>query len=280
MRKKAIEWLRTHWMFYLFGLVLILGIKYYYSKADSDALQWILAPTAWWVRTLCGIPFEYVPGAGYINHSYQFLIAPSCSGVQFIMIAIATLIFTFVHRMKTFKKSVLWTAFSVGVSYPFTVFINGFRIVCSIYLPLWFHRLGVEAGWLTPERLHTMTGIAVYFTSLFFLYRIADYVSREFSGAQRAGGASSAAGALDDASAMPAAGVPGHLVRKLLGRCLPPVFWYFAIVLGIPFLNRAYAGEGSRFTEYAMLMAGVCLTVLGLIGLVTVAGRRLGRGRR
>lgn len=82
--------------FYLASVVLLLGIKYFYATADSDQLLWILAPTAWWIGILSGIPFEYVSPIGFINHSFQFILAPSCSGVRFMIICAAMLIFSFI----------------------------------------------------------------------------------------------------------------------------------------------------------------------------------------
>ena len=73
--------------FYLAGALLLLGMKYYYSRGGPDSLSWILAPTARWVSALSGIPFIKVPQTGYVSHSCRFIIAASCSGLQFLMIS-------------------------------------------------------------------------------------------------------------------------------------------------------------------------------------------------
>jgi len=122
-------------IFYLAGLLLILGIKYFYSNAGSNELVWILAPTSWWVRTLSGFSFEYEPFVGYVNHKLRFIIAPSCSGVQFMIITMTVLIFSFIHRMDNNKKRLLWFSCSLILSYPVTILVNGIRIVLSICLP-------------------------------------------------------------------------------------------------------------------------------------------------
>ena len=59
--------------YYLISLLSLLGLKLFYSSAKADALTWILAPTAGWVSVLSGIPFTYVAGQGYANHSLRFL---------------------------------------------------------------------------------------------------------------------------------------------------------------------------------------------------------------
>lgn len=241
-------------IFYLAGFFLILGIKYFYSSAAVSDLRWILAPTAGWVRILSGIPFVYEPGAGYVNHSFRFLIAASCSGVQFMLIASATLLYSFVHRMPTKEKGMCWTACSFLFSYVYTVLVNGIRIVLSIYLPLSLPRELFSGGWLTPDRFHTITGAVVYFTALFILYRLAAAYTGQpaFTGQPIRSGQPARSGCVP-------ASAP---VLTFLRRCLPPVFWYFTIALGIPFLNGAFGNNQKAFTEYALILAGTGLLLL------------------
>ena len=84
-----------NFILFLAGALIILGMKSYYRQADCDSLRWILGPTAGWVQLLSGIPFTYLSDAGYVNHSLRLLIAPSCSGVRFMIILFATLVFSF-----------------------------------------------------------------------------------------------------------------------------------------------------------------------------------------
>lgn len=46
--RKILNALKPCLPFYLLALLLILGMKYGYGKADSEELLWILAPTCWW----------------------------------------------------------------------------------------------------------------------------------------------------------------------------------------------------------------------------------------
>lgn len=241
-------------IFYLAGFFLLLGIKYFYSSAAVSDLRWILAPTAGWVRILSGIPFVYEPGAGYVNHSFRFLIAASCSGVQFMLIASATLLYSFVHRMPTKGKGMCWTACSFLFSYVYTVLVNGIRIVLSIYLPLSLPRELFSGGWLTPDRFHTITGAIVYFTALFILYRLA----AAYTGQPAFTGQPVRSGQPARSGCVPACAP----VLTFLRRCLPPVFWYFTIALGIPFLNGAFGNNQKAFTEYALILAGTGLLLL------------------
>lgn len=231
--------IRQNWFFYLSGVTIMLGLKLFYRNAGADELKWILAPTAGWVSILSGIDFQYEPQLGYVSHSFQFIIAPSCCGVRFLLICIAVLLFSYVHRMRTKKSAFGWAAASVAVSWLYTIFINGLRIVLSIYLPLFLKKMRAFDGWISPERLHTMIGTAVYFTGLLALYRAAGYISLKAAGSR---------------SMEP----PRQGIRKYLS----PVLWYLGFVLGIPFLGRAFQNDWENFGEYALLVILSCSALL------------------
>lgn len=168
-------------LLYFIAASLILGIKYWYARAGSSDLEWILLPTARWAELLSGIPFEKAPQIGYINHSLRFIIAPSCSGVQFMLIAFATLCFPFLHRIGTVKKGFCLIASALAAAFLYTVAVNGFRIVLSICLPplLMDGLRKLPCGnCFSAEKLHTLIGTAVYFTALLLLYRGADALFR------------------------------------------------------------------------------------------------------
>ena len=76
----------------LTALLLIVCVKYWRRFAGSNELDWLLAPTARWVEILSGLSFEKIPHLGYLNHSVRLIIAPSCSGIQFMLIAFAVLL--------------------------------------------------------------------------------------------------------------------------------------------------------------------------------------------
>lgn len=335
--QRARGFLRENFIFYLAGIMVVLGIKYYYSQAECDSLWWILTPTTRWVELLSGIPFTYVSGAGYVNHSLRMLIAPSCSGVQFMIITIAMLVFSFVHIVAAPKdaappgdaslpkdaalsqgvssprnipaagsvrrvgRGAGWIAACVAFSWLFTVLVNGLRIIVAIYLPLYLDRVGLMREMLTEDRLHTMIGVIVYFTALLMLYRLVDYIvnvlkRRDIQFTLRFGPRwTSAAGAKRPSQYSPhnrinsivtniragtavwliARGnktdrkidnsiIPEEQFLKTLARkCMPPIFWYFLMALGLPFLNRASLKGGTKFKEFAILI--ICGIVLILL---------------
>jgi exosortase K len=269
--------IKQNLIFYLTGFLIVFILKLFYSKAGSDQLLWILTPTAWWVKILNGIPFDYQTGVGFVNHSYRFIIAPSCSGVQFMMISIAMLIFSFVHRMGTKKKGVGWIGLSVMVSYLFTILVNGVRIILAIYLPLYIEGIQITSflnNWMTPERLHTVIGIVVYFTSLIGIYCMAEFVSLKCAGVRKGEQNCINGNDFDIGAGKVSVEVYKEILGDLLvqktGKYITPGFWYFSIVLGIPFLNRAYRHDGEKFMEYGLLLISVCLVIMGLIFLITM----------
>lgn len=238
-------------IFCLTGCLLIMGMKYYYSQADCDSLQWILGPTVWWVQLLSRIPFSYLPGTGYVNHSLRLLIAPSCSGVRFMTILFATLVFSFTPAIASTRtgmasdasllpcpwvKGFSWIAASGALSWLFTVIVNGLRIITAIYLPMYLESAGLMSGILTQDRLHTLIGVVIYFIALLTIYRLVGWFVQKRRG-------------------------PAHL-PTLLRKCAPPVFWYFTFTLGLPLLNRAGRSGAGEFTEFALLVSGGCALIL------------------
>ena len=74
-------------IYYLIVLTVALGLKYHYSRAGSDALEWILKPTAGLCQLITSIEFEPESGSGYISRDRRIIIAPSCAGVNFMIAA-------------------------------------------------------------------------------------------------------------------------------------------------------------------------------------------------
>lgn len=284
--QQAGRFLRQNLPFYLTGFLVLLTMKYFNSRAGAQELQWLLGPTAGWVTLVSGIPFEYIAGEGYVNHSLRIIIAPSCSGMQFMLITGATLLFSFVHRAagngsrtSRLRKGFLWTGCCFLLSYLAAIFVNGLRIIAAIYLPAFLARAGTHspdspAGlfWagvrslLPPDKLHTAIGILVYFFSLLTIYRLGGYFFRKTDLPQD----------IRNSTGSPA---EQPMTEGFLRKCLPPLFWYFAFVLGIPLLNHVVRKNGPQFASFAALTAACCGTILFLY-LLAMAGHRIWQRRK
>lgn len=235
---------KKYWILYLLLIPVVLILRFFCHMNDSDTLTWILAPTARWAGILGGIPFEYLPRQGYVNHFYRFLIAPSCSGIRFMMIAFLMLVFSFLYQIRSTRAGYLWFAFSIVFSYLSTVFVNGIRIVLSIYLPIPLARTGILKGWLNPDRLHTLIGTVVYFSSLCVIYPAASFLCQR--GFMRLNAESKKA-------------APGNFRHGF--QLLVPAFWYLSAVLAFPFLGRMLHNDWTGFGTYTILILSVCMTV-------------------
>lgn len=160
MKKNALQ---KYWPLYLLTTGIAFMLRCFSKITDSDVILWMLTPTVRWVSILSGISFEYLPHRGYVSYFYRFLVAPSCAGIRFMMILFIMLIFSFLHRIAPKKNGYLWFVFCLAFSYTATVFVNGVRIIVSIYLPPFLERPETTGRFLTPDRLHTLIGTGVFF---------------------------------------------------------------------------------------------------------------------
>jgi len=195
---------------------LAFGVKAFYSRAGADELLWVLAPSAWLARVAGGVDLVYEHGAGFISHAHHLVVGPACAGVNFLVICFLCLYFSFAHRVMSRPR---WFVYCVLISIGGTVVANGLRIVVSAHL--W--DADIYGGWMTPERLHRLAGIAIYYTSLLTLYCVVG--SR----------------------------VDIHAPR------LAPLLWYLGISLGIPLAGRLVAGRTAGLEGHAAWVAGVAL---------------------
>lgn len=221
--------LQKYWPLYILTIGIVFILRYFSKTTDSDVINWMLAPTVRWVSILSGISFEYLPHQGYASHSYYFLVAPSCSGIRFMMIAILMLTFSSLHRFEKKRSGYLWFGFSIIFSYIATVLVNGIRIIASIYLPILLKMAELTSGWLTPDRLHTLIGTVVYFSSLCILYLLT--------------------------------------TRTPSRQMIVPAFWYLLTVLVLPFCKRVLTNNWEGFGQYALLVFGSCFVIAAVLQL-------------
>jgi len=235
--------IKRQWISYFFVFLAAAGLRYFYGNAESDSLIWLLAPTTRWVSFLSGLEFIYEPGVGYINHAFRFIIAPSCAGVRFLIICMVMLVCSFVRRLGTGKREFLWTAGSLYGAYLFTIAVNGVRIVLAIWLPEFLGKRGLLEGWLSPERLHTAIGTAVYLLGLTVLYRAASRAAEMLSGQKD---------------------IQPEGEKEKSRRMLRPMLWYLVMVLILPLIQRILRNDYENFAEYVLRVAVTCAVIICL----------------
>jgi exosortase/archaeosortase family protein len=161
-----------------------------------------------------------------MNADYSFLIADSCSGVNFLIAAFLMTALMLIWDRGNERQS--WTSlpFSLAVAYITTIAANTVRISLAIKL----HRMEAPSVWVNPEQLHRFQGIFIYFGFLVLLFVLIDRVQRQDS-------------------------------RKSLLRYLIPLSIYWLITLGVPLINDAY-NRGIDLREHFLFVAVTPLVIL------------------
>lgn len=239
---------------YGLGVILAIALKYHYSVAGSEDLRWVLSPTARVVQRLTAISFEWEEHTGFVSRLHGIIIASSCAGVNFLIIAFSTLYFTTIRMMPSVTWKGLWLGIAFGISYILTIGVNGLRIVAAVSL----YQADIYGGWLTPERVHRIEGTLIYFTALLIAHQVVTRAANFFISR-----------------------IPGKALRWSV---LVPFLWYSLIALGIPLLNNGPLQGGLRFIEHGGLVlfmcAGVLIVFIAVVFLYQSAAARIGHGRR
>ena len=236
--------------FYMIVLLIALGLKYHYSRARIDDLGWILSPTARMVERMSNVRFEKEQDKGFVSREYRVIIAPSCSGVNFLIIAFGTAAFLGCYRLRSTRSKIVWIGSSAVTAYSLTIMVNTVRIIVSIYT---FHS-DMCHGWMTPERLHRIEGIFIYFFFLCVFYSSIDktillLTRRKVPEKNKRTDAHS------------------NLIRVFRDAFIP-LSWYLFISIGIPFLNGASGKNSARFTEHCKVVISICMVVFLFLFLI------------
>ncbi len=227
------------------AILIAVGLKAHYSTASVDRLGWIMRPTAGLVELCTGLPFEWEAGAGYVNQEHRVVIAKPCAGVNFLIMAFCMLAFTLIGRAGAGRRPFPMVAAALAAAYAATVIVNGVRIMIALR----HDGDGVGNGWLTPEQLHRLEGIVVYFAALTGLYCLARLIARASGG-------------------RPGRSPVEHPTASRLGRSsivFVPLGWYAAMTLGVPLLNGAMSKDAAQFGEHALWVLGVPLVLSGIL---------------
>ena len=244
---------------YILVLLMAFGLKYHYSKAGSDALIWILAPTAKLVEWTGGATFEYEIQTGFVNTARRIIIAPSCAGVNFLIVALCMTAFRGLHLFRRWTHKLLWLAVCGLNAYTLTIVVNALRIIFSVYM----YQLDIYGGWLTPQRMHRLAGIVIYFFFLCLFYMI---INKGLLFLQW------------KATTKPSGHAGSGFSRLGYWRwpsiTVTPLFWYALITLGVPLMNAAFIGNGVRFAEHIGTVAGGCILVMAAVFLLQWLWRR------
>lgn len=234
----------THLPQLIVAAVAAAAIKLFYSSSSVDELGWILGPTARLVELASSVRFTFESGAGYMSADRTFLIAASCSGVNFMIAAFLMLSVEWLSSRLTARAGWAFLPAMLAVSYLTTVIVNAVRIMVALQL----RSIDPEVVWLDAEQLHRVEGIVVYFGALVVLFFGSERLFR----------------------------TSGRVVSGFSRRWLLPLAIYYAAALGVPVVNAAYRGQSlhREFGDHALFVVAVPILLFGLWALaIRIAAR-------
>ena len=221
-------------------------LKRYYSDADSQSLFWILAPTAYLVELFSGLVFVNEPGLGWFNQPHGVLIAPSCSGVNFLIMIFCMSSCQIIFSGPPGFRRFLWTGCCGLAAYTATLLVNSVRIWLSVLLL----RADIYSAWLTPEAVHRIAGVTLYYLVLCFYYLFVSSILER------------------NAIRCKIVGIAGGGTGRFVA-LLVPLAWYLLFALGVPLMNNAYQRQPALFVEHSLAVGSISmvLTVLVMLGI-------------
>jgi len=228
-------------------------LKLHFGQADGLQLAWLLRPTAALVALLSGLEFVSQGVEGFHNAARNVLIAPACSGVNFLAICLVTGALPGLLRLRSLAGQLGWLLLIAASAYLLTLLVNTGRILLAIELL----QLDVYGELLTRERLHRVEGVVIYYLFLCFFSAALSTMLNTAPAGQK--------------------GAAVFAKRLSLSTALWPLVCYLAFSLGLPLLNGAHRQQPGRFVEHGLTVL-LCSGILGLM--MGLAARRWSRKRQ
>ena len=214
----------------LIGGAIIFSTAYllrvFYSRADSADLFWIIGPTARLVEIFTSLSFSPEAGYGWVDVTRNVVIAPVCAGVNFLIIAFCMSAFQILWKKHSPGELTAGILLAGAASFLLTVVANAMRIVLAVAL----FKADIYNHWLTPDMVHRVAGIVVYYLLLCFY---AQALNCGCSGKRSQ--------------------------RQVL--LLVPLCWYLLFSVGVPLANQALDHDPELFLRHAVTIALVTALV-------------------
>lgn len=228
------------------ALLIMLALKRHYSLATADQLNWILAPTAGLLAWLTFAHPVYEYGVGYVDFVRGIIVAPACSGINFMIMTFGLGAFCSITRVRRLAGIFIWLAIVLCSAYGYTLMVNVVRIAISMML----YDSDIYTGWLTVERVHRLAGIGIYLTALWLFYiglriiidRYYRFFYRKHSKKE-------------------------HTLAGWLPFC-----WYLTGTVGVPLANGLFQQRAPSLTEHLIT---ILITAACFWGTAKLAGRLL-----
>lgn len=145
-------------------LGVAFGVKWWYRTATLDELGFVLRPVAGAVGLFTGVPYDLVPGEGYVFRELGMVIDRSCSGINFLVIVWITFAFLLLRRAAAGCVAPHMAVLAGVAAYLLTLLANTGRILCMVALE--------QQGYHPGPKQHEALG-AFFFISILLLASLA-----------------------------------------------------------------------------------------------------------
>lgn len=154
-------------------IIFITGILgFIYKFGELNLLLFILKPVAFIVELFLGSSFIYYDNLGFVNEVYKVNIGRDCSGINFFIINLLMLCFSFVPKLR--DKGNFFSLFIIVIaSYVITILANASRIIGAILIGELTMFMDIRYQGL----LHQSIGVVVYFIYLLATYILASKIT-------------------------------------------------------------------------------------------------------
>ncbi len=147
------------------AITSVVMLKYWYSNAVPDDMHWVLWPLSQLTQFFTNLDFSFDAELGYVNYKTGNIIAPGCSGINFMCITFFMLSVQGIRKTSG-SRLLMWSIMVPCITYGYSMFVNCLRILVS----LWLYDSGMAFGYFTADRIHRIAGIVIFYTMLLALY--------------------------------------------------------------------------------------------------------------
>jgi exosortase K len=225
----------------IFQLIVVLAcaaaLKSYYSTAAVNDLVWVLWPATVLVELITGAGFAFESNAGYMSSDHSFLIAASCSGVNFLITSFLMLAIRRLWMCRSGRIGWQFIPVSLILAYLATIAANTVRITVAFQI----RQLDPAFIGLSPDGLHRLEGVVIYFGCLLILFFAAERVSADRTSTTKP-------------------------IFEILRLSLVPLVIYYSMTLVVPFLNGSSHQSGFwRHSLFVLIIPILLLLPLAII---------------
>jgi exosortase K len=149
---------------YILTILAAISLKLYLRIAEHGDLVWFLYPTTKIVELFTGMQFIFDPSIGYIAINDIIVISKECSGVNFFVISLCMITFSFMRYIRKRKLAAFFGFLTA--TWMVTFGVNASRIIIAIALR------DLNSSGIIPDIswMHQAEGITVYFSFLVLYY--------------------------------------------------------------------------------------------------------------